>query len=187
MEKVRVAEFISKVLNPYVHPLYLLPLLSARYHQPLHSTLLCILVLSGVPLTLHTLLRTLHLTDSDVSESPKRILILTVTLLTYLLLYLYLRSYTKILSYVMGTYTLVTAGVTLLTLLDRISIHVTSTVVPAYLLYVLGPRELSYLLYTLTPLVAWSRYVLRKHTLRQLVEGFLTAQLLSYLAYLLLW
>ena len=112
-------------------------------------------------------------TDGDVvrREDRARPLVCGVALYVVGTVVLFMLGAPRIMTVMMLSYAISTAAVALISTRWKISIHATGVMGPSMALsLVYWPWGLA--MFVLVPLVAWSRYVRRKHTPAQLAGGF---------------
>ena len=125
--------------------------------------------------------------DGDIPDRRLRSKPMMLGVLSYVIgtIILYLMDAPDIIWVLMLCYAVVTFVMTIITLYWKISIHSVGVVGPSMALAVaFWPWGLLYLL--LLPPIAWSRYVLKRHTPAQLVVGALTGFVITGTVFLLL-
>ncbi len=174
----KVAYIVSKIMNPYIHPAYTLPIIALKYHEPLLLALGGILLLSGLPITLYGILRYFHVVSEDLSLSFERKAFIAFTLalaLTVFVIYTIFNVF--FLAKIVFIY-LVTITVSLIAdFIDKISIHVLTV----FITFIIFAKYISItgalLIFLVSIIVAWTRIKLRKHSLEQVIWAFAVAPL----------
>lgn len=111
-------------------------------------------------------------TDGDVYNKEDRAKPLICGVLSYILgiVLLYAADAPHITTVMMISYAISTVLLTLISTRWKMSIHATGVTGPAISLSLTYPPW-GYIVFILVPIVAWSRYVRRKHTPLQLIGG----------------
>ncbi|RLG82416.1 MAG: hypothetical protein DRO40_07705 [Thermoprotei archaeon] len=84
----------------------------------------------------------------------------------------------------MFTYMVIALAVTIITFFYKISIHVASISGPATYLALIGLTEYSILFYILSLIVGISRIYLKRHTIGQIISGYIASIIIALIAYL---
>lgn len=174
----KVAYIVSKIMNPYTHPAYTLPIIALKYHEPLFLALGGIILLSCLPITLYGILRYFHAVSEDLSLNFERKAFITFTLVLALAVFeIYIIFNVFFLAKIVFIY-LVTITISLIVdFIDKISIHVLTVFITfiVFIKYISITGALPVLLVSI--IVAWTRVKLKKHSLKQVAWGFATAPL----------
>jgi len=187
----RVANYISVIGQPVFIPIPVFILLATKISDPVKCALVIIVSLFFVTVvpTAVTYYFSIKLgrRDGDIPDRTLRFKPMMLGVVSYLIgtLCLYLMDAPKVMTVLMLCYAVVTFVMTIITLYWKISIHSVGVVGPSMALAVtFWPWGLLYIL--LLPPIAWSRYVLKRHTLAQLIAGALTGFLITGVLFLLL-
>lgn len=185
----KVARAISIVTHaPFLAAITFI-LLSLKADDPLLAAE-CI-VISLVTATIAPVIAVQHYsvkfgnTDGDVMRREDRTMPLVCGIVCYAVgaILLYLVDAPRIVTVTMLVYVISTVVVILITTRWKISIHATGVMGPALAISIAyWPWGLVF--FILLPLVAWSRYVRRKHTPLQLVGGALEGLVVTGLVFL---
>ena len=187
----RVANYISVIGQPVFIPIPVFILLATKISDPVKCALVIIVSLFFVTVvpTAVTYYFSIKLgrRDGDIPDRTLRFKPMMLGVVSYLIgtLCLYLMDAPKVMTVLMLCYAVVTFVMTIITLYWKISIHSVGVVGPSMALAVtFWPWGLLYIL--LLPPIAWSRYVLKRHTPAQLIAGALTGFLITGVLFLLL-
>ena len=187
----RIANILSIVGQPVFIPIPVFILLATKITDPVK----CILVIL-VSLLFVTVIPTavtyyfsikLGRTDGDIPDRTLRYRPMLLGTASYMVGTgaLYLMDAPRIMTVLMLCYALVTLVMTIITVYWKISIHSVGVVGPSMALAVtFWPWGLLYIL--LLPPIAWSRYVLKRHTPAQLVAGAAMGFIITGIMFLLL-
>ena len=178
------ARAISVITHPPFLSAFMFVLLSLTADGALAMVLtaaICLLTATVVPtVAVFHYSKVFGNTDGDVYRREDRVKPLAIGILSYLVgvVLLILIDAPRICTVMMVSYTVSTVLVLLISTRWKISIHATGITGPAMALsYVYPPW--GYIMYLLIPLIAWSRYVRRKHTPLQLIGGFVYGILIT--------
>ena len=187
----RIANILSIAGQPVFIPIPVFILLATKIDDPAK----CILVIL-VSLLFVTVIPTavtyyfsikLGRKDGDIPDRTLRFKPMMLGVLSYILgtVSSYLLDAPRIMTVLMLCYALVTFVMTIITLYWKISIHSVGVVGPSMALAItFWPWGLLYIL--LLPPIAWSRYVLKRHTPAQLVAGAAAGFMITGVMFLLL-
>ena len=187
----RIANILSVAGQPVFIPIPVFILLATKIDDPAK----CILVIL-VSLLFVTVIPTavtyyfsikLGRKDGDIPDRTLRFKPMMLGVLSYILgtVSLYLLDAPRLMTVLMLCYAVVTFVLTIVTLYWKISIHSVGVVGPSMALAIaFWPWGLLYIL--LLPPIAWSRYVLKRHTPAQLIAGALSGFLITGAMFLLL-
>lgn len=188
-----VTEKVARAISILTHAPFLAAitfiLLSLKADDPLLAAE-CI-VISLVTATIIPVIAVQHYsvkfgnTDGDVIRREDRTMPLVCGIVCYAVgvILLYLVGAPRIVTVTMLVYVISTVVVILITTRWKISIHATGVMGPALAISIAyWPWGLVF--FILLPLVAWSRYVRRKHTPLQLVGGALEGLVVTGLVFL---
>ncbi len=166
MDGFKVAKVVSMVFVPYVHPLYLFPLLTMFGASDVHDCLIGIVLYAFLPLAIHAVLLVLKRVDIDVVDRASRVPMLATAVAMYVASYQIFRcSMSKLVALI---YTFV--GITIMATLifTKVSVHVASFVPSIVAFAKLGLVHLAVALAIAMLVTAWSRAILDKHTPAQI-------------------
>jgi membrane-associated phospholipid phosphatase len=185
MLKKKIARIISEVFNGFL-TMILTPLISILL-SPLDFQRKAILgiIYVLIPLLPYLLLRKLGLvSDYEFSKRKERPVYFFTLSILFGLTYLFVNTLgNEILSTISLNIFLVSTVISFITLLWKISGHMTySTLLFTTVIFLIDSPYLL-LLFLFTPLIAWSRIVLGKHTLTQTMLGTLITLFISILIY----
>lgn len=121
-----------------------------------------------------------EISDFDMTKRKERIKPLSVTTISIFvsLILIYFSGNKFIIFFFLMIFILIFVN-TLITLFWKISFHMAANTIAAILLNFLFDWQLPYL-YILIPLIFWSRLKLKKHTVAQLIGGFLVNGLIIF-------
>ena len=187
----RMANYISVIGQPVFIPIPVFILLATKISDPVKCALVIIVSLFFVTVvpTAVTYYFSIKLgrRDGDIPDRTLRFKPMMLGVVSYLIgtLCLYFMDAPKVMTVLMLCYAIVTFVMTIITLYWKISIHSVGVVGPSMALAItFWPWGLLYIL--LLPPIAWSRYVLKRHTPAQLIAGALTGFLITGALFLLL-
>ena len=174
MNKPKIARVISEIFNGFV-TMMLAPILAIFFSS---LTLKLKFLYSGLyiilPILIYLLLKKLgKVSDYELTKREERpIYFVTITVLFGVLFFI-LRSYNiETVTYVSLTLFAIASAITIVTFAWKMSGHMTySTFLFCTLAYLFSPYF--FLMFLFTPLIAWSRVELKKHTLAQTIVGTL--------------
>ena len=187
----KIATIFSVVGQPIFIPIPVFILLATRIDDPgkaILVVLISLLFVTVIP-TAVTYYFSIKLgrRDGDIPDRTLRFKPMMLGVCSYAIgtVVLYLMDVPKIIWVLMMCYAIVTFVMTIITFYWKISIHSVGVAGPAMALSVVfWPWGLLYFL--LLPPIAWSRYVLKRHTPAQLVAGALTGFVITGAVFLLL-
>ena len=187
----KIATIFSVVGQPIFIPIPVFVLLATKIDDPGKAVLVVLISLLFVTVipTAVTYYFSIKLgrRDGDIPDRTLRFKPMMLGVCSYAIgtVVLYLMDVPKIIWVLMMCYAIVTFVMTIITLYWKISIHSVGVAGPAMALSVVfWPWGLLYFL--LLPPIAWSRYVLKRHTPAQLVAGALTGFVITGIVFLLL-
>lgn len=187
----RIANIFSIVGQPIFIPIPVFILLATEIQDPGKCALAIIVSLLFVTVipTAVTYYFSIKLgrKDGDIPDRTLRYKPMLMGTASYLIGTgaLYLMEAPRLMTVLMLCYAIVTFVMTIITVYWKISIHSVGVVGPSMALAVaFWPWGLLYLL--LLPPIAWSRYVLKRHTPAQLVAGALCGFIITGTMFLLL-
>ena len=192
MTKTKIARIISDIFNGFL-TMILTPSI-AIFTSPLPTTqkiILFILYLLS-PILPYLILRKMgKVTDYEFTNRKERPPYFTTISLLFGILFLLITTLNieaLTLTRVSLNIFLVSFVITLITFFWKISGHMTySTILFATLIYLFPTTPSLMFLFVLTPIIAWSRIVLNKHTLTQVILGTLIPLSISILIYWPFW
>ena len=187
----KIATIFSVVGQPIFIPIPVFILLATRIDDPgkaILVVLISLLFVTVIP-TAVTYYFSIKLgrRDGDIPDRTLRFKPMMLGVCSYAIgtVVLYLMDVPKIIWVLMMCYAIVTFVMTIITLYWKISIHSVGVAGPAMALSVVfWPWGLLYFL--LLPPIAWSRYVLKRHTPAQLVAGAVSGFIITGALFLLL-
>ena len=187
----RIANILSIAGQPVFIPIPVFILLATKISDPVRCMLVILVSLFFVTVipTASTYYFSIKLgrKDGDIPDRTLRFKPMMIGVLSYVIgtIALYLMDAPDIIWVLMLCYAIVTLVMTIITLYWKISIHSVGVVGPSMALAVaFWPWGLLYIL--LLPPIAWSRYVLKRHTPMQIVAGALTGLVITGIMFLLL-
>lgn len=196
-EKNRMPHKLATIISRAFGPLSTVPLILIYlyvFHTGLNSDVhfgVGISLLLGtyiIPLLLAIFfLYTKKISDVDITDRKERILLLVLISFLKLLtlLFVFIMPVTILFKKVLLFSVLTFMVTTLLTFLDKVSLHMAGvTTLTIILIQVLGLHYVAFLL--LIPVVAWARFYLEKHNMRQVLIGTLIPLLLFLTEYLVM-
>ncbi len=164
-------EVYSKVFNVYLHPLYTLAILQF-IERGLLYLIVGLLTIELLPLVPAYVGYRIGYADFDYSERKKRIPIFIVAAASYALGYFIFGLLGARLHQLLALhYVVSTVLILLLTLFDKVSVHVSSFVIPGIFLVCYVSTAFAPILVIFTLLTGYARVCLGAHTTRQVVEG----------------
>lgn len=185
INELRLANFISAVLNPPIVAAYTFAMLVVSEGPGNGATVLFVSIFFAtlVPIaTLYVLAKKKIIPDVQASKRETRFVPFLTAIVSYTLGtlgLLLLRASLPIIA-VMLCYLVNTTIMTLITLRWKISIHTSGIAGPAtVLMYLLG--FVGYLFLLLVIPVTWARMTLKAHTGRQLLAGILLTIVITYI------
>ncbi len=162
----RVAKLVSAVLNPYVHPLHVFAYMVFTNLVTVSDALLGIVLYSLIPLSVHVAVIVLARESYHIPSRERRIPILVVALISYILSILLIENpyvHTLALMYIASSLALLA-----LIVLTRVSAHVMAFA-PVITFYAyLNAVPIAIALAIALLLVAWSRARLEVHDALQI-------------------
>ena len=171
-----IANLFSVVGQPIFIPIPVFILLSTKVSDPAKMAVLILVSLLFVTVipTVGTYYFSMKLgrKDGDILDRRQRFPPMFIGILSYSVgtVSLYLLEAPTVMTVLMLCYAIVTTIMTIITFYWKISIHSVGVVGPSMALaFAFWPWGLLYFL--LLPPIAWSRYVLRRHTPAQLIAG----------------
>ncbi len=187
----RIANILSIAGQPVFIPIPVFILLATKISDPGKCALAIIvslLFVSVIPtaVTYYFSIR-LGRKDGDIPDRTLRFKPMMLGVLSYIIgtVVLYLMDVPDVMWVLMLCYAIVTFVMTIITLYWKISIHSVGVIGPSMALsIVFWPWGLLYFL--LFPPIAWSRYVLKRHTPAQIAAGALSGFLITGIMFLLL-
>lgn len=191
----KIAELVSFIFNPFFMILSTVVLGIERSNfseRGLILATLFVLLFNGVlPLYFYYELLKKNIIIDDILDNKEalknRPLILGwgTILFFFETIFVKVFSHSRPLFYTFLILTLLTLVVFIISFYRKISLHMSyATLFALALIYVLGPSSWPILL--IIPLIGWSRYILMRHTLKQLLAGFLVTTFISFLFYILI-
>ena len=187
----RVANILSIAGQPVFIPIPVFILLGAGIDDPVRCILVILVSLFFVTVipTASTYYFSIKLgrKDGDIPDRTLRFKPMMIGVLSYVIgtVALYLMDAPDIMWVLMLCYATVTFVMTIITLYWKISIHSVGVIGPSMALAVtIWPWGLLYFL--LFPPIAWSRYVLKRHTPAQIAAGALIGFFITGAMFLLL-
>ena len=180
----RIANAISVIGQPIFIPIPVFALIclvigdAAEYAKILAISLLFVAVLPTV-ITYYFSIK-MGRKDGDIPDRTKRYIPMAIGIVSYAIgsAVLYLADAPRIVTVLMVCYAVVTAVMLIVTFYWKISIHAVGVVGPTMALaYVYWPWGLLFGLLFIP--IAWSRYVLKRHTPAQLLAGALVGIIVS--------
>jgi membrane-associated phospholipid phosphatase len=135
-----------------------------------------------IPFIALLLLRHQHqITDWDITHRKQRYTIMAIFALCSLISLGFVYQYGNLLAFqLLGTLFVIQVITTAITHLWKISLHMAVNTAGAIFINFLVGWNLWWL-FLILPLVAWSRYILRRHTAYQLVGGTLASLIICFL------
>ena len=187
----KIATIFSVVGQPIFIPIPVFILLATKIDDPVKAVLtvlVSLLFVTVIP-TAATYYFSIKLgrRDGDIPDRTLRFKPMMIGVLSYAIgtVVLYLMDVPDIIWVLMMCYAIVTFVMTVITLYWKISIHSVGIAGPAMALsLVFWPWGMLYFL--LLPPIAWSRYVLKRHTPAQLAAGALTGFVITGAVFMLL-
>jgi membrane-associated phospholipid phosphatase len=180
----KVARVISEMFNGFLT--LMLPSVLATFLSDLSlvkKIFLISLIILGVLIPYFVLRKMGKVTDHDITDRKQRPLFFSFVLLSFLLVYLYVFIFTfeyTLLKVVLAT-EIVFLVLTVVTLFWKMSGHMTTLMLSIFSLYFLfGEWYILLLLIVVIP-VGWSRIVLKKHDIYQVIVATIVSSLLSVL------
>ena len=185
MAKTKIARIISEMFNGFM-TMILTPTI-AVFSSPIPITqkiILFFLYLLSPILPYLTLKKLGKVTDYEFTDRKERPpYFTTITILFGVIFFFVLALNVETLNLFV-----VSTVVTIITFYWKISGHMTySTILFATLIYLFPTTPSLMFLFVLTPIIAWSRIVLNKHTLTQVILGTLIPLSISILIYWPFW
>jgi membrane-associated phospholipid phosphatase len=192
MTKTKIARIISDIFNGFL-TMILTPSI-AIFTSPLPTTqkiMFFILYLLS-PILPYLILRKMgKVTDYEFTNRKERPPYFTTISLLFGILFLLITTLNieaLALTRVSLNIFIVSSVITLITFFWKISGHMTySTILFITLVYLFPSTPALMFLFVLTPIIAWSRIVLNKHTLTQVILGTLIPLSISILIYWPFW
>ena len=187
----RIANALSVAGQPVFIPIPVFILLATKITDPVWCALVIavsLLFVTVIP-TAATYYFSIKLgrKDGDIPDRTLRFKPMMIGILSYIAgtAALYLMDAPKLMTVLMLCYAIVTFVMMIITFHWKISIHSVGVVGPSMALaFAFWPWGMLYIL--LLPPIAWSRYVLKRHTPAQLVAGALTGFVITGAMFLLL-
>lgn len=192
--RVTISRVISRLtpaplINLYVGIIFSLasPIGLGSILTPISSIVLCLVVMVMLPIAPIVYEARIGNVDLDVSERESRTKFFVFSMMCYLIAYVvYGFLGCHIMSILAAAYFSVTAGVLIVSLKSKISVHGAGVGGPgAALIYVYGPSAL--LVIFLWALVIYSRVTLKQHSLLQSIAGVVLASIISWMTYFFLY
>ena len=187
----RIANILSIAGQPVFIPIPVFILLATKISDPVKciSVILVSLLFVTVIPTAVTYYFSIKLgrKDGDIPDRTLRYRPMLLGTASYIIGtgVLYLMDAPRLMTVLMLCYALVTLVMTIITVYWKISIHSVGVVGPSMALAIaFWPWGLLYIL--LLPPIAWSRYVLKRHTPAQIAAGALTGFAITGIMFLLL-
>ena len=187
----RIANILSITGQPVFIPIPVFILLSTKIEDPVKCILVILVSLFFVTVipTASTYYFSIKLgrKDGDIPDRRLRFKPMMIGVLSYVTgtIALYLMDAPDVIWVLMLCYAVVTFVMTVITMYWKISIHSVGVIGPSMALaIVFWPWGLLYFL--LFPPIAWSRYVLKRHTPAQIAAGALTGFVITGTMFLLL-
>ena len=190
MLKTKIARIISEISNGFM-TMILTPVI-AIFASPLNTINKTIFILTYTlsPIIPYLVLKKMgKVTDYEFTNRKERPPYFTTITIIFGILFLLLTTLNlEILTKVSLNLFLVSSVITLITFYWKISGHMTySTILFTTLIYLFPGTPALYLLFLLTPFIAWSRIALDKHDLTQVTLGTLIPLTISILIYWSFW
>jgi membrane-associated phospholipid phosphatase len=190
MPKTKIARIISEISNGFL-TMILTPTI-AIFISPIQITqkiILSSLYLLSSILPYFVLRKLGKVTDYEFTDRKERPPYFTTITVLFGIIFLFVLTLdVEILTKVSMNLFVVTGVLTAVTFFWKMSGHMTfSTTLFATLLYLFPNTPALMFLFLLTPLIAWSRIALNKHTLTQVVIGTLIPLSISILIYWPFW
>lgn len=190
MLKTKIARIISEISNGFM-TMILTPTVAILL-SPLNITNKTILILAYTlsPIIPYFVLKKMgKVTDYEFTNRKERPPYFTTISILFGILFLLVSTFNvDVLIKVSLNLFVVSSVVTLITLFWKISGHMTySTILFTTLIFLFPNTPTLYILFLLTPLIAWSRIALDKHTLTQVTLGTLIPLIISILIYWGFW
>lgn len=183
MNKQKIARIISEIFNGFLTmmlaPILVIFLSTLSLNLKFFYSALYILL----PILLYLLLKKLgKVSDYDLTNRKERPIYFSLLTIFFGVLFFVLREYrVEYVTFVSLCLFAVSTAITIVTFFWKISGHMTySTFLFCTLAYILSPYF--FLMFLFTPLIAWSRIELKKHTLSQTIAGtLLTLAICSFI------
>lgn len=190
MLKTKIARIISEISNGFL-TMILTPTI-AVFISPIPTTqkiILSSLYLLSSTLPYFVLKKMGKVSDYEFTKREERPpYFTTISILFGIIFFFVLTLNIETLTRVTMNLFVVSTVVTIITFYWKISGHMTySTILFATLIYLFPNTPALMFLFVLTPLIAWSRIVLNKHTLTQVILGTLIPLTISILIYWPFW
>ncbi len=190
MPKTKIARIISEISNGFL-TMILTPTI-AVFISPIQTTqklLLFFLYLLSSILPYFVLKKLGKITDYEFTDRKERPPYFTTITILFGIIFLFVLTLdAEILTNVAMNLFVVTGILTAVTFFWKMSGHMTfSTTLFATLLYLFPNTPALMFLFLLSPLIGWSRIVLNKHTLTQVIVGTLIPLTISILIYWPFW
>ncbi len=174
MNKQKIARIISEIFNGFLTmmlaPILTIFLSSLPFNlKAIYSALYILL-----PILLYLVLKKLgKVSDYDLTNRKERPIYFSILTLFFGVLFFILREYRiEYVTFVSLALFSIATAITVVTFFWKISGHMTySTFLFSTLAYIISPYF--FLMFLFTPLIAWSRIELKKHTLAQTIAGTL--------------
>ncbi|MHA2426184.1 MAG: hypothetical protein ACXAEF_15455 [Candidatus Thorarchaeota archaeon] len=192
--RVTISRVISRLtpaplINLYVGVIFSLasPIGLGLILTPLTSILICLIVMVILPVVPIVYEVWKGNVDLDVSERESRIKFFIFSMMCDVIAFVVYGYFgCHIMSTLAAAYFSVTAGVLIVSLRSKISVHGAGVGGPgAALIYVYGPFAL--LIVIIWGLVIYSRVTLKQHTLEQSIAGVMLAVVIAWTTYFLLY
>jgi membrane-associated phospholipid phosphatase len=190
MAKTKIARIISEMFNGFM-TMILTPTIAIFISpiQTIQEIILFSLYLLSSILPYFVLKKLGKVTDYEFTDRKERPPYFTTITVLFGIIFLFVLTLdVEILTKVSMNLFVVTGVLTAVTFFWKMSGHMTfSTTLFATLLYLFPNTPALMFLFLLTPLIAWSRIALNKHTLTQVVIGTLIPLSISILIYWPFW
>jgi membrane-associated phospholipid phosphatase len=190
MLKTKIARIISEISNGFL-TMILTPVIAILVSplNTLNKTILSLVYLLSTILPYFVLKKMGKVSDYEFTKREERPpYFTTISILFGIIFFFVLTLNIETLTRVTMNLFLVSTVVTIITFYWKISGHMTySTILFATLIYLFPNTPALMFLFVLTPFIAWSRIVLNKHTLTQVILGTLIPLSISILIYWPFW
>ncbi|WP_409199597.1 PAP2 family protein [Methanobrevibacter sp. DSM 116169] len=176
------AKIISRIFEaPFIAiPVFLILNILLNNNNFLNSEIICLLFGTIIPMLLILIWSKIKKVDKDYTIKEHRNIPLLIISIIYFIgaIILWLLSINPIIISLMFCYGLNTLIVFFINLKWKISVHSMGIAGPITALMFVNP--LFFILGFITPIIMWSRLILKKHTLTQVLAGSILGYLLTY-------
>jgi membrane-associated phospholipid phosphatase len=190
MLKTKIARIISDIFNGFL-TMILTPVIAILVSplNTLNKTILSIVYLLSPILPYFVLKKMGKVSDYEFTKREERPpYFTTISILFGIIFFFVLTLNIETLTRVTMNLFVVSTVVTIITFYWKISGHMTySTILFTTLIYLFPNTPALMFLFVLTPLIAWSRIALNKHTLTQVIVGTFIPLTISILIYWPFW